>query len=118
MYTYEIPFEVERYTKQQGLIAGCGAIGSHLAYVLGRMDWDLRLVDPDVVEAKNLTNQWIAPSAGLSIGDLKVEVLQSGLYTTSPEIDVIATVGKAETLPENIIRAYQYLFIITPSSIL
>ena len=61
------------------VIWGCGAIGSNLAHLLiaDRRDWSYLLVDYDVVEARNIPNQWYYEH---QIKQKKVEALQSNIY--------------------------------------
>jgi sulfur carrier protein ThiS adenylyltransferase len=67
-------------------IAGCGAIGSHVALFAAKMGWtNFDLWDADLVESHNLPNQ----TFGLGdIGKPKVEALAKVLTDFNPEIKV------------------------------
>jgi molybdopterin/thiamine biosynthesis adenylyltransferase len=79
------------------LIAGAGNIGSHLAPLLLRASVRLlRIVDRDVVEAKNLTNQDFRRQ---DIGRPKAEVLAERLRELHRDGTVEAVVGDLEQLP-------------------
>jgi molybdopterin/thiamine biosynthesis adenylyltransferase len=79
------------------LIAGAGNIGSHLAPLLARAGVKrLRIIDRDVVEAKNLGNQDFCRR---DVGRPKAEVLAERLREMNPGLGVAAVVGDLEQLP-------------------
>jgi molybdopterin/thiamine biosynthesis adenylyltransferase len=79
------------------LIAGAGNIGSHLAPLMARAGARLlRIVDRDVVEAKNLTNQDFRRQ---DIGRPKAEVLAERIRELHSDVTVEAVVGDLEQLP-------------------
>ncbi len=79
------------------LIAGAGNIGSHLAPLMARAGVRLlRVVDRDVVEAKNLGNQDFRRQ---DVGRPKAEVLAERVREMTPGVTVEAVVGDLELLP-------------------
>jgi molybdopterin/thiamine biosynthesis adenylyltransferase len=79
------------------LVAGAGNIGSHLAPLLLRAGVKLlRIVDRDVVEAKNLTNQDFRRP---DVGRPKAEVLAERLREGQHDATVEAVVGDLDQLP-------------------
>jgi molybdopterin/thiamine biosynthesis adenylyltransferase len=90
--------------KPQGsvLIAGAGNIGSHLAPLLARAGIRLlRIVDRDVVEEKNLTQQDYKPQ---DIGRGKALALARRLGRQSPHLRVEPFVADLEDLPLSAFR--------------
>jgi molybdopterin/thiamine biosynthesis adenylyltransferase len=74
--------------QDQIAIIGCGGIGSHLAWYLGRLGLRrLLLIDGDLIEAHNIANQ----AYGIEdIGLLKVEALAHSLVTAfGLEADIV-----------------------------
>lgn len=63
----------EKIQEQEVILAGCGGIGSYVAFLLARLNiGQLTLIDPDVVDATNMSGQLF----GLrDIGLLKVQSL-------------------------------------------
>jgi len=79
------------------LVAGAGNIGSHLAPLLARAGVRrLRIVDRDVIEAKNLTNQDFRRR---DVGRPKAEVLAERVRELHPDVTVEAVVGDVVELP-------------------
>lgn len=67
-------------------IIGCGAIGSHIAEQLARLDIkNIHLWDFDTVSAHNIANQYYRNS---DINTPKVEALQKELLEINPEINI------------------------------
>lgn len=65
----------EEVQKQKVLLAGCGGIGSYVAFLLGRMKVNsLTLIDPDLVEAGNLSGQFFGMG---DLGSSKVGAMRN-----------------------------------------
>lgn len=79
------------------LIAGAGNIGSHLAPLIARLGvGDIRLVDRDHVEAKNLATQDYRPG---DEGRFKADVLAERLRRQFPDRSIRAWACDLEDLP-------------------
>jgi len=84
------------------VLVGCGNIGSHAANYLatrGRVA-SLYIVDPDVVEGRNIENQFYAPS---HVGSPKAEVAAEQLHGIAPDMEVEPIVAAIEDLPLGVI---------------
>ena len=81
-----------------------GHIGSHLVPHLGRMRGiaRVRLVDPDVYEARNVLGQDIVPS---DVGQPKSVVQGRRLGQINPALEVTAIVDRLENVPLGALRA-------------
>jgi hypothetical protein len=89
--------EHERLARASVLIAGAGNIGSHLAPLLARAGVGLlRLVDRDVIEARNLVAQDFRPG---DVGRPKAEVLAERLRRRFPRPTIEARACDLEDLP-------------------
>lgn len=79
--------EVEQLQQTTIAIAGCGCIGGFSAELLTRMGiGNLKLSDPDVFDISNINRQCAANFS--TVGQLKVEALQSHLIQINPEINL------------------------------
>jgi hypothetical protein len=79
------------------LQAGCGNIGSHLAGNLAAAGVkNIRLVDPDRVEAKNLLNQAYGVD---DLGSFKVDALKKYLSRQFPDVSIETHPCRLEELP-------------------
>jgi len=85
------------------LIAGAGNIGSHLAPLIARAGVSiLRIVDRDIVEEKNLTQQDYGPQ---DISHGKAEALARRLALQFPRIRIEPFVADLEDVPLSAFRA-------------
>ena len=86
----------------RAVLVGCGNIGSHAAIYLatrGRVA-SLCIVDRDVVEARNLKNQFYATS---HVGAPKAEAAAEQLRRLAPDLEVESIVTAIEDLPLGVI---------------
>ena len=93
--------EMARLLESRVFIAGCGALGGHVAALLARMGvGSLRLCDPDVFEESNLNRQYFCTEQTLGIP--KVLACRDGLLGLAPhmEIDAREVAADPENLPE------------------
>lgn len=84
------------------VLVGCGNIGSHAAIYLatrGRVA-SLCIVDRDVVEPRNIENQFYAPS---HVGSPKAEGAAEQLHRLAPDMEVEPIVAAIEDLPLGVI---------------
>lgn len=83
-------------------IAGCGGLGSNVAFSLARVGvGHLHLVDFDVVDPSNLNRQQYFMQ---HLGRPKPEALKEELLQINPYLDVRATC--VEVVPENIVELF------------
>ncbi len=87
---------VGRFEDARVLIAGLGNIGSQLASLLAHSVAAMRLVDRDVVEARNLQNQHFGPE---DVGRAKVDAIADRLQRQAPNLHVERRNSDLEDLP-------------------
>lgn len=95
------PREMARLLKSRVFIAGCGALGGHVAALLARLGiGSLRLCDPDVFEESNLNRQYFCTEQ--TLGSSKVLACRDGLLgmASHMEIDAREVAADPENLPE------------------
>ena len=85
------------------LLAGLGNVGSLLSLLLVRIPQVIRVVllDPDVVEAKNVSAQAYDRD---DVGLAKVDAVKAKLVRVRPEVEVVALRARLEDLPRGYFR--------------
>jgi len=78
------------------LLAGVGNIGSFLALLLAPSVAFIRLVDRDLVERHNTTNQMYSPD---DVGRSKVDVTADRIRQLAPQVEIERRVADLEDLP-------------------
>jgi len=80
-------------------LVGCGTTGSAAAFLLARAEGvhELRLIDHDVLEPRNLMGQ--SMPGGAQPGTPKVRALATALRAIRPDLRVVPIVGRVEDLP-------------------
>ena len=93
--------EMARLLESRVFIAGCGALGGHVAVLLVRLGiGSLRLCDPDVFEESNLNRQYFCTEQ--TLGSSKVLACRDDLLgmASHMEIDAHEVAANPENLPE------------------
>lgn len=90
-------------TTKCAVLIGCGNIGSHLAPLLARMPeiGEVRLVDPDTYDPRNVTNQDIDAR---NVGRRKVDVQAERIAAVRSDLVVRARAERVQCVPLGFLR--------------